>query len=151
MHEILSQLVLKWARFGPENRIDVCDDFTRLTLDSIALAAMGTRFNSFYKQELHPFIGAMVSTMTEAGRRAARPAMLKPFMRGSEKKYFDDIGIMRSIASDIINKRKANPIDKKDLLNAMLYGVDQQTGRKMTDESIVDNMITFLIAGKMAR
>lgn len=37
MHDIASQLVLKWARFGPENDIDVTSDFTRLTLDTIAL------------------------------------------------------------------------------------------------------------------
>ena len=37
MHDIASQLVSKWARYGPENKIPVAEDFTRLTLDSIAL------------------------------------------------------------------------------------------------------------------
>jgi cytochrome P450/NADPH-cytochrome P450 reductase len=37
MKDIVEQLVLKWSRFGPENKINVTDDFTRLTLDSIAL------------------------------------------------------------------------------------------------------------------
>ena len=37
MLDIGSQLVSKWARLGPENKIPVTDDFTRLTLDSIAL------------------------------------------------------------------------------------------------------------------
>lgn len=37
MHDIASQLVVKWARFGPKDKISVTDDFTRLTLDSIAL------------------------------------------------------------------------------------------------------------------
>lgn len=37
MHDIASQLVIKWARFGPAERIDVTSDFTRLALDSIAL------------------------------------------------------------------------------------------------------------------
>jgi cytochrome P450 / NADPH-cytochrome P450 reductase len=39
MHDIASQLVIKWARFGPKEKINVTDDFTRLTLDSIALWA----------------------------------------------------------------------------------------------------------------
>lgn len=147
MHEILSQLVMKWARFGPDNRIDVCDDFTRLTLDSIGLVAMDTRFNSYYKQELHPFPGAMGTALTEAGRRAARPSMFKPFARSAEKKYYDDIETMRSISLDITANRKVHPTDKKDLVNAMLNGKEPQTGKKMTDESIADNMIPFLIAG----
>lgn len=37
MHDVASQLVLKWARFGPDHDIDVSSDFTRLTLDTIAL------------------------------------------------------------------------------------------------------------------
>lgn len=37
MQDIVSQMVLKWARFGPDHTIDVPDDFTRLTLDSIAM------------------------------------------------------------------------------------------------------------------
>lgn len=37
MHDIANQLILKWARYGPDHDINVTDDFTRLTLDSIAL------------------------------------------------------------------------------------------------------------------
>lgn len=37
MQDIVSQMVLKWARFGPDHTIDVPEDFTRLTLDSIAM------------------------------------------------------------------------------------------------------------------
>jgi cytochrome P450 / NADPH-cytochrome P450 reductase len=44
MHDIASQLVLKWARKGPSYRIPVADDFTRLTLDTIALCTMDFRY-----------------------------------------------------------------------------------------------------------
>jgi hypothetical protein len=37
MLDIGSQLVAKWARYGPTYKIHTTDDFTRLTLDSIAL------------------------------------------------------------------------------------------------------------------
>lgn len=40
MHDIASQLVVKWARFGSKERINVPEDFTRLTLDSIALLVL---------------------------------------------------------------------------------------------------------------
>jgi cytochrome P450/NADPH-cytochrome P450 reductase len=43
MHDIASQLVLKWARMGPALKIHVTSDFTRLTLDTIALCAMDYR------------------------------------------------------------------------------------------------------------
>lgn len=37
MLDIASQLVLKWARFGPSEPFDLQEDFTRLTMDTIAL------------------------------------------------------------------------------------------------------------------
>jgi hypothetical protein len=60
MYDIASRLVMKWARHRPEHRILATDDLTRLTLDSLALCNMNLRFNSFYKDELHPFVHAMV-------------------------------------------------------------------------------------------
>ena len=147
MHEILTQLVLKWARYGPDYRIDATGDFTRLTLDSIAICAMDTRFNSFYTEGVHPFVAAMQEVLLEAGRRAVRPSFLKRFMRSADQKYADDIEVLQSTALKIVADKRANPTDKKSLVNAMLNGKDPKTGEKMTDESIADNMITFLIAG----
>jgi cytochrome P450 / NADPH-cytochrome P450 reductase len=37
MKDVAGQLTAKWARFGGKEKINVTDDFTRLTLDSIAL------------------------------------------------------------------------------------------------------------------
>ena len=37
MYDVATQLVAKWARMGSEVAINVTDDYTRLTLDSIAL------------------------------------------------------------------------------------------------------------------
>lgn len=37
MHDVAKQLLTKWARFGPKETINVTSDFTRLTLDTIAL------------------------------------------------------------------------------------------------------------------
>ncbi|EFE36292.1 cytochrome P450 oxidoreductase OrdA-like, putative [Trichophyton benhamiae CBS 112371] len=147
MHDIASQLVIKWARFGPNEKIHVTDDFTRLTLDSIALCAMGTRFNSFYHEDMHPFVHAMVGFLAESGARASRPAVVQYFMHSAQQQYDADIELMKKVAGDLVADRKANPNDKKDLLNAMLKGKDARTGEHMTEDSIMNNMITFLIAG----
>lgn len=147
MYDIASQLVSKWARQGPDVPIDVTDDFTRLTLDSIALCAMGKRFNSFYKQQMHPFVGAMVGFLTESGRRHNRTRLERMLNSAPERQYQADIALMRSVAAEVVTDRRANPVDKKDLLNAMLFGKDLKTGQGLTDDSIMNNMLTFLVAG----
>lgn len=147
MHDIASQLVMKWARHGSDHKIEVTDDFTRLTLDTIALCSMDYRFNSFYHEELHPFVGTMGEFLTESGLRTNRLAVQSIFMRAANRKFEADIALMKNLSDEIVQRRKQSRSGKKDLLNAMLTGKDPITGEGMTDESIVNNMITFLIAG----
>jgi cytochrome P450/NADPH-cytochrome P450 reductase len=142
MHDIASQLVMKWARQGPEKSIHVTDDFTRLTLDTIALCAMDYRFNSYYSEKMHPFIQAMADFLKVSGDRARRDPITQLFYRQESAKYWENVELLRETSSEVIRKRKQSPTDKKDLLNGMLNGEDPKTGEKMTDESIIDNMIT---------
>ena len=147
MHDIATQLVMKWARRGPDHVISVTDDFTRLTLDTLSLCAMDYRFNSFYQNEMHPFVDAMSEFLRESGARSSRLAVVKPFFRQQDIDYNANIELMRKTGLEVIEARRKHPNDHKDLLNAMLNGKDPKTGEGMSDDSIIDNMITFLIAG----
>lgn len=108
---------------------------------------MDTRFNSFYHEDMHPFVDAMVGFLLESGARASRPAFASYFMRSAQQKYDADIAFLQKVAAEVVAERKANPSDKKDLLNAMILGRDPKTGEGLTEASIMNNMITFLIAG----
>ncbi|VUC20882.1 unnamed protein product [Clonostachys rosea] len=147
MHDIASQLALKWARYGSDTPIMVTDDFTRLTLDTLALCSMGYRFNSYYSPIMHPFIEAMGDFLLEAGQRGRRLPLPAFMYQAVDKKFEDDIKVLRDTARGVLDARRAGNDDRYDLLSAMLKGRDSKTGKKMTDESIMDNLITFLIAG----
>jgi cytochrome P450 / NADPH-cytochrome P450 reductase len=148
MHDVATQLALKWARQGPSEAFVAADDFTRLTLDAIALCSMGFRFNSFYHDGLHPFVEAMSRFLKESGRRSRRPSFAPSILyRSTDQQYFEDIELMRKTAQEILDERKENPDSRTDLLSAMMNGVDKKTGEKMSDENIISNLITFLIAG----
>jgi len=69
-------------------------------------------------------------------------------MRNAQRKYDADIALMKKVAGEVVAERRAHPSEKKDLLNAMIKGRDPKTGESLTNESIMNNMITFLIAGK---
>ncbi|KAJ5124323.1 uncharacterized protein N7515_008148 [Penicillium bovifimosum] len=141
MYDIAQQLVLKWARIGPAAPIQVTDDFTRLTLDTIALCAMGTRFNSFYHDEMHPFVEAMVGLLAGSGKRSLRPALLNNLPTAENNKYWSDIEYLRNLARELVDARKQNPVDKKDLLNALILGRDPQTGQ---GHETTSGMLSFL-------
>ena len=149
MHDIASQLALKWARQGPLAPIHVCNDFTRLALDTLALCAMDFRFNSFYSQEMHPFISAMGSFLFESGTRSRRPPLPAVLYRSADQQYAADIATMRAVADGVLQARKQQqpPSTRKDLLASMLAGKDPRSGESLNDDEIINNLITFLIAG----
>ena len=132
MHDIASQLAAKWARHGPEHAILVAEDFTRLTLDTIALCAMDCRFNSYYKESMHPFVEAMASFLKVSGDRARRSFAAQLLCVSENQAYWSNIESLRETSLALIKARKEHPSDKKDLLNGMLRGVDPETGEKMT-------------------
>ncbi|KZL83552.1 cytochrome p450 [Colletotrichum incanum] len=149
MHDVAGQLAMKWARHGSSTPIHVGEDMTRLTMDTVALCSMGYRFNSYYREDTHPFITAMYAVMKEAGDKSLR-VLPQVFYKKQDKKYKANIGLLRSTAREVLEARKLDPNGangRKDVLTAMLNTVDPVTGRKMTDESIIDNLITFLVAG----
>jgi len=148
MYDIISQLVMKWARQGGDTPIDVNAEFTRLTLDTIALCAMDVRFNSFYTETAHPFGSAMSGSFYESQLRAVQPAWLTSMLWKARQRFDEYTNTMHGVANEMIAKRRANPTERKDLVNAMLQGRDPVTGKGLSDGSVRDNMITFLSAGK---
>ena len=149
MVDIANQMFVRWERFGASAVIDVADNMTRLTLDTIALCAFDYRFNSFYQNEMHPFVAAMVDALDEAGDRSRRPEMLSNLMVPKKRKYEADQAAIAKVAEQLIAERRRDPkgLEKQDLLNVMLNGVDSVTGEKLSDENIRYQMVTFLIAG----
>ena len=123
------------------------DDFTRLTLDAIALCTMDFRFNSFYSERMHPFIDAMLEFLVLSGNRGTRPPVLNKIIGSSEVEEIKKCQeVMNGIGQQIITDRRANPVEGEDMLNTLMYGVDKK-GNIMRDELIAAQMVTFLIAG----
>ncbi|KAH6610005.1 hypothetical protein Trco_000025 [Trichoderma cornu-damae] len=149
MNDLAQQLSLKWARYGEDYVIDVAADFTRLTLDTIALCAMGYRFNSFHNgAAMHPFVDTMVRMLKEACVQAALPGFINSFRKKALYRYEKDIAYIRTLCREIIQKKKDQKRgESHDLLGALVDGRDPKTGEGLSYESIIDNMITFLIAG----
>lgn len=149
MHDIGSQLVQKWIHSGPTTAIDVAADLQSLALDTLALCAMDTRFNSLSRDadEPHKLVNALNGIFSEVTVRAARPAWFTKLQWSANRKFDENNAFLRKLAHEVISHRRANPSQKKDLLNALVNGKDPATGNSLTDDCIINNMMAFLIAG----
>ncbi|MBI1394281.1 MAG: cytochrome P450 [Alphaproteobacteria bacterium] len=150
MADIAGQLVLKWERMNADDDVDVVHDMTGLALDTIGLCGFDYRFNSFYREDFHPFIDALTRTLETCMLQRGLP-FENMALRGRLDQLKKDAGYMNALVDKIIRERKREMAQggeaANDLLNYMLRGVDKATGESLSDENIRYQINTFLIAG----
>lgn len=147
MMDIVSQMVLKWDRLGPEQAILASDDFTRMAFDTIGICAFNYRFNQFYADEVHWFAKEMTDVLRGAGQKANTLYIQQLLSGFSEKTFQEKIRDCHKLCDEIVQDRKRNPKPEvNDMLNCMLDLKDPSTGKKLSDENIRYQMATFLVS-----
>ncbi|MGN6116190.1 MAG: bifunctional cytochrome P450/NADPH--P450 reductase [Nitrobacter sp.] len=148
MVDIAEQLVKKWDRLNADDEIDVVHDMTALTLDTIGLCGFDYRFNSFYRRDYHPFVESLVRSLETIMMTRGLP-LEKLWMHRRNSDLTADVAFMNKMVDDVIAARRGDgdAESRKDMLNAMLTGVDKGTGEQLDDVNIRYQINTFLIAG----
>jgi cytochrome P450/NADPH-cytochrome P450 reductase len=148
MVDIAEQLVKKWERLNPDEEVDVVHDMTALTLDTIGLCGFDYRFNSFYRRDYHPFVESLVRSLETIMMTRGLP-LEKIWMQKRNRDLATDVAFMNKMVDDVIAARRSggDSDGNKDMLNAMLTGVDKATGEQLDDVNIRYQINTFLIAG----
>ncbi|MGY3491781.1 bifunctional cytochrome P450/NADPH--P450 reductase [Bradyrhizobium sp. USDA 4502] len=149
MVDIAEQLVKKWERLNADEEIEVVHDMTALTLDTIGLCGFDYRFNSFYRRDYHPFVESLVRSLETIMMTRGLP-LEGLWMQKRRKTLADDVAFMNKMVDEIIAERRGSTAatdDKKDMLAAMMTGVDRATGEQLDDVNIRYQINTFLIAG----
>jgi cytochrome P450/NADPH-cytochrome P450 reductase len=149
MVDIAEQLVKKWERLNGDEEIDVVHDMTALTLDTIGLCGFDYRFNSFYRRDYHPFVESLVRSLETIMMIRGLP-LENLWMKKRRNDLAGDIAFMNKMVDEIVAERRKNAADtedKKDMLGAMMTGVDRASGEQLDDVNIRYQINTFLIAG----
>ena len=150
MVDIAEQLVKKWERLNPDEEIDVVQDMTALTLDTIGLCGFDYRFNSFYRRDYHPFVEALVRSLETIMMTRGLPLEDLLDAEAAPRRSPQDVAFMNKMVDEIIAERRGDAAAtdaKKDMLGAMMTGVDRSTGEQLDDVNIRYQINTFLIAG----
>ena len=149
MVDIAEQLVKKWERLNGDEEIDVVHDMTALTLDTIGLCGFDYRFNSFYRRDYHPFVESLVRSLETIMMTRGIP-LEGLWLQKRRETLAQDVAFMNKMVDEIIAERRGNAEaaeGKKDMLGAMMTGVDRATGEQLDDVNIRYQINTFLIAG----
>lgn len=147
MVQVARRLIESWDRAARDGRpVDVPDDMTRMTLDTIGLAGFGYDFGSFGRAEPHPFVESMVRclewSMTWLARRPGTDHS------AADAAFRDDAGYLARVVDDVIAARTgAGQSTAEDLLGLMLSARHPEDGTTLDRANIRNQVITFLIAG----
>src|SRR3979411_1146847 len=150
MVDIAEQLVKKWERLNGDEEIDVVHDMTALTLDTIGLCGFDYRFNSFYRRDYHPFVESLVRSLETIMMTRGLP-LEGLWLKKRRLNLAQDVAFMNEMVDEIVAERRKNAEAaeaKKDMLGAMMTGVDRSTGEQLDDVNIRYQINTFLIAGQ---
>ncbi|MFF3935418.1 cytochrome P450 [Streptomyces phaeofaciens] len=146
MRDVAERLTGHWDQELAAGRsVDVPGDMTKLTLETIARTGFGHDFGSFERDRLHPFVTAMVGTLTYAQRlnSVPSPALLRRAGRRNEA----DIASLHRTVDDLVRERRATGGGPGDLLDRMLDTAHPETGERLSPENVRRQVITFLVAG----
>ncbi len=150
MLDVAGELVAHWDRHGTDSPVDVSADMTKLTLETIGRTGFSYSFDSFEREEQHPFVKAMIGTLshsqrttflksTALGRRLARRADQRDDVR---KAY------MAEVVDEVIRTRRENPGGShEDLLELMLRAARENDPNRIDEVNIRHQVVTFLVAG----
>src|ERR1700746_2600397 len=130
MVDIAEQLVKKWERLNADEEIEVVHDMTALTLDTIGLCGFDYRFNSFYRRDYYPFVASLVRSLETIMMTRGLP-LESLWMQKRRKTLAEDVAFMNRMVDEIVAERRRSAAatdDRKDLLAAMMTGVDRVTG-----------------------
>ncbi|MEU6492559.1 cytochrome P450 [Streptomyces sp. NPDC046984] len=148
MLDVAERLTGRWdAEQSAGRAVDVPGDMTKLTLETIARTGFGHDFGSFERTKPHPFVNAMVGTLTFAQRRNVVPGPLTPLLlRGAARRNEADMAYLNHTVDEVVRARRATR-GEGDLLDRMLETSHPVSGERLTAENVRRQVITFLVAG----
>jgi unspecific monooxygenase len=149
MLDVAGRLTDHWDRELAAGRaVDVPGDMTKLTLETIARTGFGHDFGSFERSRPHPFVMAMIGTLSYAQRLNTVPPPLAPLLlKRASRRNDADMDVLNRTVDDIVRARRASGRGDGDLLDRMLDTTHPETGERLSPENVRRQVITFLVAG----
>lgn len=139
-----NDLIAEWNKLEDGSEINVSKGFMQLTLGIIAKAMFSTDVGDAYKVIDKQFDIANESLIKRVTDPIPFPLWFPLPKVQRERKSYDAI---KQIVIEIIEKRRKSQDRYDDLLAMLMEVEDADTGEKMSDEQILDEVITIFLAG----
>jgi cytochrome P450 len=145
MVDVARELLASWDAKAGTGTVDVAADMTKLTLETIGRTGFGYRFDSFERDQPHPFVVAMTHALRYAQLQSIRLPFVRRRIAGPASANKAAIQSMNDLVDEVISARE--PGEGQDLLAMMLASPHPVTGERLDPVNIRNQVITFIVAG----
>lgn len=129
-----------------EGRIDIVPPIKRAMLDVILDALFDARSNDRHRQCVRADVDTLVDCL---GRIGLLDVLGAPFWlsRRRTRAAVAATERMRTLVADMIRERLATGLRRTDLLDQLLYAEAPDTGERLSERLVAENILTFIGAG----
>jgi cytochrome P450 len=125
-------------------QIDLDSATRRLTLEVLGRSVLGVDLGPL-ADDIAPQVHRYIAYPT---RRATQPVRLPRALPTPRRARFRAArAALRGLGAEAVRRARSDPAHHAPLVRRLLEATDPEDGRPLTDEAIVDDLITFLIAG----
>lgn len=126
--------------------VNFTQEIAQLTIEIVAKALFGAEVNAEVIQKVWESVNFLNEAAVIRIRNPFYPPLWVPTSFNSAAKRH--IEVLNNIVYGIIRQRKQNPgTQKHDLLAMLMEAVDEETGEKMSDLQLRDEVMTIFLAG----
>jgi cytochrome P450 len=138
------EMLARWAPLAAAGQpVDVLEEMSRLSLQIAGLSLFGVDLLGAARA-----IGAASRVVFEdAGRRLNNPFALPPWVPTARNRRFQRARrVLDRAVLGIIAQRRREQVERHDLLASLMNARDE-TGARMTDQQLRDEVVTLMLAG----
>jgi unspecific monooxygenase len=144
MAATVRELIVAWdLKSGVRSWIPIPAEANRLMIEIIARVGMDYSFSKLGDGSGNAFVTAFLRELAYADRHTADNIETRKSQHDADKAE-----IRRQVASIIEDRRRTlTPGSGDDLLDVLLNSTDPDTGEQLDDDNIINQILTFLVAG----
>ncbi|ATQ69587.1 MULTISPECIES: cytochrome P450 [Methylosinus] len=141
-----ADLAKEWRRANDGAVRDVAPEMSRLTFDIILRAVLGAGATRLDERR---FLEALAPSLASVGWRFlyARIGLPEAVPYPGSRRVARSIAWLHDATKELIAHRRQEAGESKDILALLLSAQDPETGRVMSDDELLSNLYTFMVAG----
>ena len=142
--DVTQEMIQRWSELGDGAEVDVSEDFMQTTLDVVCRAMFSTDVGDAIEVVNREFDYANEKLIERIKAPIPIPLWFPLPHIKREKNSYEAI---KNVVADIIEKRRKSNEHYDDLLAMLMEVEDADTGEKMSNQQIQDEVITIFLAG----